>query len=148
MDTSTKLGDEIRLETITQCSVSSESKNDSIENTNQVDITNVAHIEEQYVEEIINIENIKDKVDKNNVIANTSYVKAENESSLEDIVTQSIDKQSNIPIKNIKMEQESENLTDDTLSNTDTVKESYEDSTTDTTEIDINNIKRKRRTLR
>lgn len=147
MDTSTKLGDDTKLETITQCSVSSESKNDSTENTYQVDITNVVHIKKQNVEEIIDIDNIKDKVDTNNIITNISCVKIENESGSEDIVTPSIDKQSNIPIKDIKTEQESENLTD-TSSNTDTVKESYEDSTTDTTEININNVKRKRRTLR
>ncbi|XP_046816086.1 protein kinase C-binding protein 1 [Vespa crabro] len=133
MDTSTKLNDDTELETISQCSVLSESKNDSLEHTHQVDATNVAQKEKQNVDEVNDIKDAINEVDIN-------------ESDSEDIVTPTIDKQDNIEVEEIKTEQENENLTDDTSSNADTVKESCEDSTTDTTENNIDNIKRKRRT--
>lgn len=153
MDTSTKLGDDTNLEAKSECSVSSESKNDSLKHTNQVDTTNIALKEKENVDKINDIKDAINEIDAENTTANASCVKVENESNSKNIITPSIDTPStdiqySIQVKEIKTEQKNENLTEDTSSNADTVKESCEATTADTTEKNINNVKRKRRTLR
>ncbi|KAL2739286.1 protein kinase C-binding protein 1 [Vespula maculifrons] len=152
MDTSTKLGDDTNLEAKSECSVSSESKNDSLKHTNQVDTTNVALKEKENVDKINDVKGAINEIDAENTTANASCVKVENESNSKNIITPSIDTPStdiqySIQVKEIKTEQKNENLTEDTSSNADTVKESCEATTADTTEKNINNVKRKRRTL-
>ncbi|KAI4503771.1 hypothetical protein M0802_001174 [Mischocyttarus mexicanus] len=149
MDTSTKLNDDNKLlEEKNQCSASNESKNDSsLENAHhQVDTKNITYKEKQVVDKVDTIKDAVNEINRENITANISCIKIENESDSEDTVKPSIDVQNN-QIKGVKKEQKNENLTEDTSSNANTVKESCEDTTEDTTEKNINNIKRKRGNL-
>ncbi|XP_015189248.1 PREDICTED: protein kinase C-binding protein 1 isoform X1 [Polistes dominula] len=147
MDTSTKLNDDIKLvEGKNQCSVSNDSKNDSsLENAHRVDITNTNQKEKQDIDKVNTINDADNENNTENITANTSCVKIENESDSENIIESCIDVENNIQIKEVKKETKNENLTEDTSSNANNAKENCEkDTTEDTTEEkSINNIKRK-----
>lgn len=154
MDSSQNLVDDSEQlpKTESTCLMSSESKNDilstSIDHKEQDTAGSTVHKEKQDSDKTNAIKDVTDEVDIKDTDITISHIKIENtsEDDPKDTVVLSTDMESSNQIE-LKKEQEDNDLTEDTLMNTDTVEDSHEDSTTEIAEKNVSNIKRKRKTL-
>lgn len=152
MDTSQKLNEDTKKSLETEILISNESKTDivdrNVEDAEQVSTRSTTPQEKQDENNLHAQKDQTSEIDIKDSIVTISQIKTENisEDDSKDTATLNTDMHSNKQIEKL-IKEENNSLMEDISLSTDAVKDDHEDTMAEITEKNVNNIKRKRKTL-